>query len=281
MDATLMVITLVSLATTGAVLFYLTRLVREERDRSEARVAALADQLRAAPPGPPSESLELRRQKALREIRNLARTTERPPAADATVRQASPASRHVSVAPPVDSPRRHDPDQAAPVAVRTEAGIGAAPASRLFAQEPAHGSTRRTWLAAVVGAAMVAIVLTLIFVVNGPSDRPQAATAAPPQALELLSLAHTRSGGSVTVSGLVRNPAGATGRDEVAAVVFLFDRSGAFLSSARAPLDYRVLAPGDESPFVVVVPRGESVARYRVSFRSGDSMVPHVDRRVQ
>lgn len=280
MDATLMVITLVSLATTGAVLVFLTRLVREERERSEARVAALADQIHADPAAAPAESLALRRQNALREIRNLARSIDRPPAVEAGTSEAASPSRLRTLPPPVDPPRRGDPGPAS-AASRADDEIGPPPAGQLFAQAPAHGSTRRTWLAAAAGAAMVTLLLALVFVVNGPSDRPQAATPAAGQALELLSLAHTRSGEAVTVSGLVRNPAGASIREEVAAVVFLFDRTGAFLSSARAPLDYRALGPGDESPFVVVVPRGEGVARYRVSFRAGDSLVPHVDRRVQ
>ena len=203
MDATLMVITLVSLATTGAVLVSLTRLVREERERSEARVAALADQIHADPAAAPAESLALRRQNALREIRNLARSIDRPPAVEAGTGEAASPSRLRTLPPPVDPPRRGDPG-AASAASRADDEIGAPPAGQLFAQAPAHGSTRRTWLAAAAGAAMVALLLALVFVVNGPSDRPQAATPAAGQALELLSLAHTRSGKAVTVSGLLR-----------------------------------------------------------------------------
>jgi hypothetical protein len=40
-----------------------------------------------------------------------------------------------------------------------------------------------------------------------------------------------------------------------------------------------VLAPGDESPVSVQVPRAARAARYRVSFRSDQEIVPHVDRR--
>ena len=40
-------------------------------------------------------------------------------------------------------------------------------------------------------------------------------------------------------------------------------------------------APGDESPFVVNVPNVSDVARYRVTFRSGNGVVRHTDRRDQ
>ena len=62
-------------------------------------------------------------------------------------------------------------------------------------------------------------------------------------------------------------------------MVFLFDRKGSFVASGRAPLDYQALAPGDESPFVITVPGAADVSRYRVSFREGDDVLPHVDRR--
>ena len=65
----------------------------------------------------------------------------------------------------------------------------------------------------------------------------------------------------------------------VTAVVFAFDRTGAFVASGRAPLDFSALAPGDESPFVVNVPNVSDVARYRVTFRSGTGVVRHIDRR--
>jgi hypothetical protein len=62
-------------------------------------------------------------------------------------------------------------------------------------------------------------------------------------------------------------------------VVFLFDQQGTFVTSARAPIDFVKLTAGDESPFVVKVQAPKSVARYRVSFRTDDGTLPHVDRR--
>jgi hypothetical protein len=67
--------------------------------------------------------------------------------------------------------------------------------------------------------------------------------------------------------------------ERVSAVVFLFDQQGQFVTSAKAPIDFLKLTAGDESPFVVKVAAPQSVARYRVSFRTDDGTLPHVDRR--
>ncbi len=61
-------------------------------------------------------------------------------------------------------------------------------------------------------------------------------------------------------------------------MVFLFDQQGTFVTSAHATVDFLKLSGGDESPFVVSH-APQSVARYRVSFRTDDGIVPHVDRR--
>ena len=61
--------------------------------------------------------------------------------------------------------------------------------------------------------------------------------------------------------------------------MFLFDAQGGFITSARTGVDFRSLSPGDESPFVLAVDAPGNVARYRVSFRTDDGVVPHIDRR--
>jgi hypothetical protein len=100
-------------------------------------------------------------------------------------------------------------------------------------------------------------------------------------ALELVSLRHERRGAKLDVTGLVRNPVGGRALEQLTAVVFLFDRQGGFLSSARTHVDYLTLVPGDESPFVISLDAPASVARYRVSFRNQSGVVPHLDRRAQ
>jgi hypothetical protein len=107
-------------------------------------------------------------------------------------------------------------------------------------------------------------------------------TAARPGAalpLELVALGHDRDGDRLTVRGIVRNPPSGAAVDKLTAVVFMFDRDGNFLGSGRATVESPALGPGGESPFVVTVPGASAVGRYRVSFRTDDRVVPHVDRR--
>jgi len=62
-------------------------------------------------------------------------------------------------------------------------------------------------------------------------------------------------------------------------VVFLFDQQGAFVTSAKIEVDFLKLGAGDESPFVVSLDAPTSVTRYRVSFRTDEGVLPHIDRR--
>ena len=102
------------------------------------------------------------------------------------------------------------------------------------------------------------------------------ATRAP---LELLALGHERDGDRLTVRGVVRNPASGRDLDRVTAVVFLYNRDGGFLTSGRAAIESPALGRGGESAFTVTVPSAADVGRYRVSFRTEDLVVPHVDYR--
>ena len=112
---------------------------------------------------------------------------------------------------------------------------------------------------------------------TGPPRQVGPARPAAVGPLDLVALGHERDGDRLTVRGVVRNPSGVTA-DHLTAVVFLFDRHGDFLSSGRAALD-AALPPGGESGFTVTVPGARDVARYRVSFRTDTAVVPHVDKR--
>jgi hypothetical protein len=141
--------------------------------------------------------------------------------------------------------------------------------------EGIHG---RPLIRVAVGAVMtVAIVIGAIIGARNSGTPAQAVSGIRP--LELVSMRHQREGTTLTVSGLVRNPAAGIAVNGVTAVVFAFDRNGGFVASGRAPLEFGSLAPGDESPFVVAVPNVSDVARYRVGFRTGRGVVRHVDRR--
>ncbi len=96
----------------------------------------------------------------------------------------------------------------------------------------------------------------------------------------MLSLKQTQGTDALTITGLVQNPRDGAVLSNVKATALLFGADGTFLASGGAALDFTVLRPGDESPFVINVPVTAPVARYRVGFRSEDGhVIGHVDRR--
>ena len=290
MDSALVLITLASLGTTGAVLLYTARLIRDERTRSNARVTALAQEIGHGSAG------------AGRAPAPLAYAA---PAADtALARAPREPIREPVAAPPARTPARTGPEPrraggrdesargehapAPPVAPRLSAtrdgaaqDHGAGRATLFQSASTESASTRR--LVPIIGAVIVLLALATMYFVSGQPDAnavpARKAAGAVNLPLELVSLRQARDGETLTVSGTVRNPSGATDRRQVAAVAFLFDRKGSFVASGRAPLDYQALAPGDESPFVITVSGAADVSRYRVSFREGDDVLPYVDRR--
>lgn len=139
--------------------------------------------------------------------------------------------------------------------------------------------------AVFAGCALVAGAAVALAIVAGrgssrsPSVATRAAAVTPaPLPLELVALGHERLGDRLTVRGVIRNPS-AAGMDGLTAVVFVFAPDGGLLASGRAAVDATALGPGGESTFAVTVPRAADVARYRVSFRTDDRVVPHLDRR--
>lgn len=106
-----------------------------------------------------------------------------------------------------------------------------------------------------------------------------APTQAADQVLQLLSLDHEQANDRLTVRGVVRNPPRGNEVDHLTAVVLLFNQQGGFLTSGRSPIESATLQPGTEAKFVVTVPGAADVGKYRVSFRTDDRVVPHVDRR--
>jgi hypothetical protein len=108
---------------------------------------------------------------------------------------------------------------------------------------------------------------------------PPAPTQAADQVLQLLSLDHEQANDRLTVRGVVRNPPRGNEVDHLTAVVLLFNQQGGFLTSGRSPIESATLQPGTEAKFVVTVPGAADVGKYRVSFRTDDRVVPHVDRR--
>jgi hypothetical protein len=128
----------------------------------------------------------------------------------------------------------------------------------------------------VLGSAMLFLRTSSQENSGTPIAQTAAHTADP---LELVALGHMREANSLTINGTVRNPASGHKLEGLTAVVSLLDKTGALVSTKDVPLDYRALGPGEEAPFRLSVPDPGAVARYRVSFRAGTEVVPHVDRR--
>lgn len=237
MDLILLGVTIVSLIVALVMSVTAARLMRDEKQRSEARVAALS--LAAAEPPSPQPLSE------------------------------QPVVEKVVAKAPWSAPKTFD----APAAVVTHATgfLGATVAPR------EQGSGQRTL---AVAAVVLFLVLSggLAWMMSGPRGTTAAAMG-PNAPLELMSLSHQRQDEKLAVSGLVRNPVAGKPLERLSVVVFLFDRMGTFVTSSRANVDFLKLGAGDESPFVVSIDAPSRVARYRVSFRTDEGVVPHVDRR--
>jgi hypothetical protein len=110
-------------------------------------------------------------------------------------------------------------------------------------------------------------------------DRPTPATDAQAQsteALELLSMTHTRDGAALVISGAVRN-ASQTTTAPLTTVVTALGVDGHVVGTSSAALTS--VGPGDTRPFTVRLEGMSAVGRYRVSFRTNNGVMPHVDRR--
>jgi hypothetical protein len=248
METLLLVITIISVATATVAMASAHRLRRHERERSDARVAALAaaaDTHGSHEGGWTHTSGELQwtPAPASREPRPAAIHESRPSVPDSASTTSSPARFFETVQ-----------------------------------REEASGS-RVPILAA---AALIVLLGGALIFLNTSTTNDHAATAAQPRTepIELVALGHNRDVRTLTITGTVRNPASGVKLEGLTAVISLVDRNGALVSTKDVPLDYRAIGPGEEAPFKVNIPDPGSIARYRVSFRAGTDVVPHVDRRV-
>lgn len=269
MDMSAFVATLTSTLAIGLT-FALLRLVRQERQRSEARVAVLVTLAAETPARVPAGAVD-------------------HPPVKLTPRPAPRAARP----DPAAARRTHAPVRlsAADVEIFRDAAVtpaAAAAAPDLF--EPAVPRGRGGLAYVGAGALVMVAIIALGFrwAVSGsaqPTSETIASIAAPAAAvagpLSLVSLRHEQgTDGTLVISGVVKNPSDSIARERLFAAASLLDKDGALVATARAPLDFTLLAPGEESPFVVRVTGAAGVARYRVGFRDdGGAAIPHLDRR--
>lgn len=252
METTLLLVTILSIATTVVALTAAGRVRRGERQRSEARVAALAAAAAAHATGTGVW-------KPVRGEWQWAPSTEE-------IRDLGLGIRSERVSDPTPNPQSRIPSGAPEIAFGT-------------VQRGEATTGRVPFLAAAVLIALLGGTL-IVLKMSAPATGAAAAQAAPQTApLELVSLGHALEANSLTIRGVVRNPASGHQLEGLTAVVSLLDNNGGLVSTQDVPLDYRALNPGEEAPFKLSVPNPSSITRYRVSFRAGTDLVPHVDRR--
>lgn len=217
-------VTVLALLMTVAMGIVTWRLVREERRRSAARLAALAAELKAQgiTPGPID-----------------------PPETD--------------LAPPAelfDRPR-----------------------------DSRSGWQRRLAGVGVAGALLAVLVFVAVRAVSPEnqasfdigSDGPHEDERPP---VELLTLAHERRDGMLSISGTVRNfEEVMKGMDEPLSVLAVaFDEDGTLVASGRTDIQAETLPAGGDSSFTISLP-AQQASRYRISFLADETTVPHLDRR--
>jgi hypothetical protein len=246
MDTVLLIITLISAATAVVAFASARRLRRIDRERSEARVAALAS------------AADAHEGEAGWKV--VGGEMQWSPAGEAGIRTAH-ASREE----------------------RVEERVLAGASSERFFGTVQRDEPSASRLPLVAAAALIVMLGGALIFLNTSATNDHAATVAQvnhTEPLELVALGHAREVSVLTIKGTVRNPSGGVKVEGLTAVISLLDRAGALVSTKDVPLDYRALGPGEEAPFTVSIPDQGSIARYRVSFRAGTDVVPHVDRRI-
>jgi hypothetical protein len=249
MEAVLLTITLLSLTIAICTSVLAWRVMRNERMRSEARIAALTADLAL-----------------VEEHRPIRADRPQAPAAAADL----PIHREIVAAPPV-----HDEAAALP--------------QGMFAPRERGRSLFRVAAGVCAATLIVAVVIgSLVMTSDGTqstASRKPSEPVAPADAaqipLELIALGHEREADRLTVRGVVRGSAPAGENAPLTAVVLLFNRDGTLIASGRAEVQHGATDPAGERTFVVTVPSAGDVGRYRVSFRTDDHIVPHVDKRAQ
>jgi hypothetical protein len=270
MDIILLGITIVSLVVALVMSVAAWRLMQDDKKRSAARVASLSVAASASDP-----------------VAGFVREAETPkPIAKApwsppriVPTPVVPTAVAPAVELPLNQPARVEPVRVIEPPVRVSEPLITHASGFLGAAEAQHDEGGRQKSLAFA-AMFLFVVLSggLVWMMAGPRGTTPVAVG-PNSPLELVSLTHARQDKKLAVSGLVRNPASGKPIEHLSAVVFLFDRMGTFVTSSRANVDFLKLGAGDESPFVVSLDAPASVSRYRVSFRTDDGIVPHIDRR--
>ena len=299
MDIILLGITIVSLGVALVMSIAAWRVTRDEKKRAAARVAALSLAANGDDKSSTFAQSATAAKKGLSPQEGSAAPQENPWSSQGLARPQQQSVRVSAKAPwarapfaavpadnadslnavdmPLNQPRAESLARAGSPA---EFEPSVSHAAGFLGVEAAQRDTGSRQKSLAFAAVLLFVVLSggLVWMMSAPRGTTAAAVG-PNAPLELVSLSHQRENNKLAVSGLVRNPSAGQPIERLSAVVFLFDRMGTFVTSSRANVDFLKLGAGDESPFVVSLDAPPTVARYRVSFRTEDGVMPHIDRR--
>ena len=203
MDSALVVITLASLGTTGAVLLYAARLIRDERTRSNARVTALWPRRSGTSPagagraGGSDAYAAAGGRHSDRQSPARAASGERAPVASRAHRRSA---RHRSPVVPAAAAMRSQRPRPLPARVPRTTDDGALRAHGRRPRGAVRVRLRRNrpsnrWLVPVIGAVIVVLALATIYFVSGQPD------ARPPSCARGRRRAECAAGARVAAAG--------------------------------------------------------------------------------
>jgi hypothetical protein len=187
-------------------------------------------------------------------------------------------ARVAALAAAIDDPRWRVDDDAAPVddEDNQDAVAAAPPVVSLVVPDVERPSRAPAF--AIAALVIMGAVTLFALGLNSGNRTPRPAAVVHASSIELLSMRHAMDGGTLIVSGLVRNPT-ATATPALSAVISVFGRDGRIVARGESHLDALVLEPGKETTFRVSVSEVDDPGRYRLAFVNGSQIVPHVDRR--
>ena len=212
METLLLVITVVSAATAVVALTSAQRLRRHERERSDARVAALAA---AADTHGSIDG-------GWKQVAGEWQWVAEPAQATQGIRELGSG---MSPAPQSLVPE-------------SEPQIASAAFFGTVQREEPSGSR----LPIFAAAALIVMLGGALIFLNTSTSNDHAATVAhvgQSEPLELVALGHARDVSVLTITGTVRNPSSGIKMEGLTAVISLLDRDGGLVSTKDVPLDYR------------------------------------------
>ena len=263
MDAALATVTVISLSMAFTMGVVAWRLLREERRRADARVTVLM------------ADLERARDPHVSPVALAAPHGSTPPPRVRTATSAPPRGQTASARPKT----RPVPSTGEVVVSRARVAQSTA---GLFAQITGSSRSLHPLVVTVATAVVIlaAISATMLFGLPALSgDTPTGLGVGATGPVELLSLAHTRTGDYLAISGSLRNPPDGVERGQLSVTAVVFDRDGAVVGTGQTPLPVAVLPPGSETSFTISLPDADRINRYRVGFVHEQTSVPHLDRR--